>query len=700
MGAFFTNVQVHVGGATPAEVRGKTEAAIRQCVLAGPFVEVTSGDEPPDRTVILGPQDPGAWAAVYDELTETQDLETLTELAKVLSKTTGGAAVGVLVHDSDVLELRLCRAGMTTDAFSSDPDYFEKVGRKRRRELSGQPDRWADLLVPGATAEDLRGAWHGQDLSAEDVLTRTAALLGIAPERCLVGFNGVSTEPLPDTFVRLCFRSTEARLKLVEAEGAPRLVMFSGGGRIRCSVGDPITNLSAMVRSNAGASTGLEIMLHGDAIDQALIEPARVTVRVGATAVEAAPMRGERDQQAALIARLTDFEMPAGLTVGGHETLDGYLAALFQEAKPSTPADMAALLRRLEAPEQAKWASTMTLHVDAVASHPGIGNLLIAVAPLANPGGGVVLPPYRIRVWPPFRRPLRCTERSEYISTCLAAMATPRTLLARIALGADRATCGEVAADAIEHWNAVVAPDGVGRYETVLTLTRAAKVKRGRLQAKDIPGGRRWKALRESLRAGEYLAGHLGSKVADATTMETNPGSGFALDMSSIYFQDTPDEIVPYLGLWYDVSGRTPQEVGAAKGALTAIVDEVCGRTDGLQAFVAMWESDASYAQHTLYKSACGVSGQCTTGRTWSTRFLRAVTERLWLGQDLLRRLGTTEHLQPIAEVRPVGKGVRVVLRDPGDLDTLELALERLLPDQGDWQEATKLLSPRRSDQD
>jgi hypothetical protein len=60
--------------------------------------------------VLIGPP-AGRFLPVYDEATEDQDLARLEALAARLSGVLDTVAVGVLVHDSDALEIRLAARG-------------------------------------------------------------------------------------------------------------------------------------------------------------------------------------------------------------------------------------------------------------------------------------------------------------------------------------------------------------------------------------------------------------------------------------------------------------------------------------------------------------------------------------------------------------------------------------------------------------
>jgi hypothetical protein len=114
-----------------------------------------------------------------------------------LSRTLGGSAVfTAFVYGDAVSGYRLARGGALVDRYASDPTYFgeseadqgnedskdeemselvetpETPETPEMLELAGHPERFADLLPPGTTAEDfvrvvLRPGWWEEHASAE-----------------------------------------------------------------------------------------------------------------------------------------------------------------------------------------------------------------------------------------------------------------------------------------------------------------------------------------------------------------------------------------------------------------------------------------------------------------------------------------------------------------------------------------------------
>ncbi len=147
--------------------------------------------------------------------------------------------------------------------------------------------------------------------------------------------------------------------------------------------------------------------------------------------------------------------------------------------------------------------------------------------------------------------------------------------------------------------------------------------------------------------------------------------------------------------LWWDTADHDDLVIGQQVETLAAIVDDVMARGSGLQAFIARWNWSTLYqggAQSTPYEYTCGVHGQCTTGRAWCSRWLRAATERIWLGPELLARLPERDVLQSICELTSIRDGMRAVLRPTATLDDLELSLAAILPGLSDWEHGVNLL--------
>jgi hypothetical protein len=255
MGAFFTNVQVAIGQRRPADVRDAIVGTLRASVSGAGLVEDAAlADEDAARVIYVGPSDADGWISVYDDATEDQDEDRLRALAEALSRA-GDAAVNILCHDSDILDMHLCRDGAEVDHYNNFPNYFDD-GADERAPAEGDAALWQPVLVPGTTPETLRAAWEVEDVFAEDTLARIAPLFGWDMDRCSVGVRYLpEAEQDLGGYARLVFREAQAQGDASRGQaslvmsGPPRLIPTGGQQAITFAVGAP---LAAAVASSGG----------------------------------------------------------------------------------------------------------------------------------------------------------------------------------------------------------------------------------------------------------------------------------------------------------------------------------------------------------------------------------------------------------------------------------------------------------------
>jgi hypothetical protein len=433
-----------------------------------------------------------------------------------------------------------------------------------------------------------------------------------------------------------------------------------------------------MVRNDGGPSQGIAVSVWGPALDRGLFEPTAVEVRFGflePRAVQSPLEKKQADGMTARLARFPNVKLAPGVEkLSDHETVP-------------------AVTRKSARRGRAIRETTFSVRVAGEAVAPGTGDVYVAVVPLVNPREGAAGFVAALRITETPRRPLHYQDRPG-ISSALRMLEEPRMLFALAALGADQETCAEVVGDAIERWNAVLCPDGRGQYATSLQREALARPIRGQLEAKDLLHDPHWREVRQALPACEWFSGNLRPEATasrDPRTLTRGAG-GFRFSRWSGYSQQESDERVPFLGLWLDLSNCDTGRTQAATKVLISIVDDVTARTAGLQAIVAQWNWAPVAMLHTPYEGACGVSSQFTAGRAWCSRFLKGVSEQLWLGPELLSYLRGTADLESIAELTHVGRVVRVTLRESASLDDLERALAPILPSREDYERVTEQL--------
>jgi hypothetical protein len=675
MGTHLACVQVYLGDKRKADARALVIETLRRRVLEGALTETTQeADQDPDREVFVGPPGDAPWLTIFD----TQG--DLRELAQTVSAAIDGTTIFISLIDSDVVHLRRYSGGQVVDDYCNAPHLYDSYGldadwlsdwdEASEEELKaltrGDLASWRDLLVEGVDLDELRDTWDSEPVFADDILWATANALAMNKEEI-----GSGSWFGAEKSTRLTFRLMGPRAYEVKAGGPPRLSLASYVAPSEIYVGEQL-DLFICVQNNGGTATGLDIVAWGTAIDREIVQLRKAEVRKwpnleGTEEMDFAPLRGRTGEQemAVHVASHNSFELPQGIS-GGSQVMSQ---------------------RGVDWRKAYEAIRETQFHVRVLGSveTTGTGELFIAFVPHANREDGQALWQACLKALPMPRQPLRCRDAHQPIHPgSLRRLETPSHLFALISLGTGREQSAEVAADAIETWAAKTAQLDTDRLITDLRTQLDLMPKKDHLLAGDIPASCRWKELRKALR--------------NCVSFSIRHGGACVMfDVNPLFFQASDEEPVAHLKFCYSATALGEVELETTNEWLVGMTSSLMTSAAGLQAVVGRWEWQESMdLSMTPYELACGIAGQCTTARSWCERFLRGVTGQLWLGPDLLARLGEADRLTSIATIGACGNGVRVVLNDDATLDELETALEPLLASQTDWREGMARLHARK----
>jgi hypothetical protein len=137
MGTFIANIQVFTEGKKTSQILDKLENAITDRLINGMY-EISEAAESADRSIILKVSS-DRWISVYDQKLDEQDINAMDAIGTTISRL-GFPAVGSIVHDSDLLMMRLYRNGGIADTIVNDLNIFnEMMDGKRQRKRNGLP---------------------------------------------------------------------------------------------------------------------------------------------------------------------------------------------------------------------------------------------------------------------------------------------------------------------------------------------------------------------------------------------------------------------------------------------------------------------------------------------------------------------------------------------------------------------------------
>lgn len=326
MGAFFTNVQVHC-----ADV-ATIEAALTESMLAEGF-EIAEDAESATQSIAIAVH--GDWIAVYHQATD--ELEASVDaFGELLSDAASDFAVSVVVHDSDVVMLGLYRNGEALDDFvGGEPGFFDGAGfgdpegdeAEDEDDATGDPDRWRPLIVDGATTEQLRAVWAGDQMLAEDIVSETAALVGWNEEAAVLGFHSLIDVELELRWLRFC--RDEVVSEPVPVDGPPAFFY------------EPMTPPEApagldhpfvrgfQLLSRGGPGKGVQITAWGSLLTDEIAAPDTLEVRCGAYNKTIAFERATREDGTPMYqATDPDAPIPQCTDPNGFELEESVMAAV------------------------------------------------------------------------------------------------------------------------------------------------------------------------------------------------------------------------------------------------------------------------------------------------------------------------------------------------------------------------------------
>jgi hypothetical protein len=276
MGTFLANIQVFSEGNDASKLLDKLENAITDRLINGVY-EIAEDANSADRSIILKVSS-DRWISVYDQKLDEQDINAMDTIGTTISQL-GIPTLGSLVHDSDLLMLRLYRSGGTANTIVNDLDIFnEMMEGKRPRKRNGLPMKWAEVCGPGVDPAELKEIWENNWVFADEALLRAAELLAIPSAAVFRGDeidltfqqNSVENEQLRVLHFRSIIRRFDS-LEFTLSDG-PKLEFASWDASAVGEVGVPSKVMCGL--NNRGlAFAPLDVLLWGPAIDEGIIVP-------------------------------------------------------------------------------------------------------------------------------------------------------------------------------------------------------------------------------------------------------------------------------------------------------------------------------------------------------------------------------------------------------------------------------------------
>lgn len=303
MGAFFSNLQIKNTVHDNA-----FDLKIIDCITthySNLGYYIVEDEKDADKSIILAKDTSTSWYSVYDDDFELTS-EELPRLATFLSDTLNAHVISTMVGDSDYLKISLydkAKAICNIDNFNDNLSFTFS-------ELSN----WSYILSEGKTIEDISDIFKANEVFVEKYLDHLAPLFNISPLYWTLGYRYFE-EIIPDSGIKLHF----AKIKKIKEEEPkvplqPYLLFSAYGSGYNLKTGEPYP-LSFQISNMGASTTGMEIILVGDAIEQEIIYPSDMQIQIGGIPYPSEvsfQKTTSTDKRKLWVAELNDIFIPEG----------------------------------------------------------------------------------------------------------------------------------------------------------------------------------------------------------------------------------------------------------------------------------------------------------------------------------------------------------------------------------------------------
>lgn len=298
MGAFFSNLQVKIPAHESLSSRNIIDCIIKIHNDLG--YETTENEESADKSIIIASEESTPWYSIYDDDFE-QNPKELTQLASVLSGMLNTDVMSTMVGDSDYLKISLYSKTKETCNINNFNDNFSFT--------FSELNNWLQILAESKTIENISNIFKENEIFVEKYLDHLAPIFEISPLYWELGYQYFE-EIMPNKGIKLHFSKKEKEQK--ETPSETNLVFSVYGSDYNLKIGEPHP-ISFQI-SNTGLSTKeIEIIMVGDAIEQEMIKPSDIQIRIDETQKEISFLKTiSTDNRKLWVANINNIDIPEG----------------------------------------------------------------------------------------------------------------------------------------------------------------------------------------------------------------------------------------------------------------------------------------------------------------------------------------------------------------------------------------------------
>lgn len=301
MGAFFSNLQVKIPAHESLSNRNIIDCIIKIHNDLG--YETTENEESADKSIIIASEKSTPWYSIYDEDFDLKANST-DILASFLAESLSTTVLSTMVSDSDYLDVSLFGMDKTKHSINNVNDELKFT--------FPEIHSWNSILPDNKSFEDIFSIFREQQILVENYLDKLAPLIHLSPLYIQLGYQYFE-EIMPNKGIKLHFSKKEKEQK--ETPSETNLVFSVYGSDYNLKIGEPHP-ISFQI-SNTGLSTKeIEIIMVGDAIEQEMIKPSDIQIRINEIQKEISFLKTiSTDNRKLWVAQLSEINIPEGCSL-------------------------------------------------------------------------------------------------------------------------------------------------------------------------------------------------------------------------------------------------------------------------------------------------------------------------------------------------------------------------------------------------
>ncbi|MBX9719760.1 MAG: hypothetical protein K2X81_00055 [Candidatus Obscuribacterales bacterium] len=625
MGLFLGNLHINTKDAAG---RKRAIDAIRQ------YFEKQKYQETPDAngsvlSVELTCSADFKWTTLISE--EWQfDPSILSSLGCALSKETKSTTFTISIHDSSSFSMSLFENGKALDTFSTE----DAAGTEKKSESN--PNKWRMLLDSEAQQKELQTIWNAEFTFAEEKLSPLSRLLHI-PEAQLSAVAGEAGKKDAAEQINLYFRKANNESSSeIKIEKEASIFHSDEAAQV-----DGIIGKNCIFVNKGLPFVGYTMILRGSALSERLVSLNRIIAKYYASTTKSAM-------------RIGSEQYSPTIESGGDNTL----VCKFNDLKISAPGD----------PEdRGRQTLTIFLKGDKI----GSGDLHVKICPNQNESASINYD-FQINVTQGFRKPLKFSG-NPFDGYFLKRMSTQKYLFG-MAVAEDKRENWIDLQSAFEQLVSLAENSG----GTILLSTQKANdsfdktpsIRKKKLAAAELSKNKQWLSLLQDYKEYQLISAEIENQF------------GVLYEIPTIYSASQSTACV-HTCIWTLMPAA--EKISQFEQLITKTIRKQMQR-NSLQGFMAAWDwrPEINRWFYTLYEQSC--FGASTGGRhsveslEWCKRFLRAMEKHVWLGPELIARLGDKASLATLPGSTMQGEYAELTFQNDEEINRAELLLESILP--------------------